>query len=233
MTVLGLLACLWQARVDAHVPSSANEMLRAFDRTVDGPEDPDEAKRYRIVDGERHCGWSCDPSGPYYEQDKHMCPAECKPGYIAPPRTRKRKREKILDVCATSPPPLPKRTGRVSCGNVTAASFAAAGYWMLIGVQTGPGHLGRREGVRNSWKRWEQDPETPGVLVCFLIGRVGIQPSMLPSLEAESAKHGDVLWLENATDAGVPTIKGYHWWRSAAKLLPPGAQERHGPCAAV
>jgi len=29
-----------------------------------------------------------------------------------------------------------------------------------------------------------------------------------------------VLWLRNATDAGVPTIKGHHWWQTANRLLP-------------
>ena len=34
------------------------------------------------------------------------------------------------------------------------------------------------------------------------------------------AKDSTVLQRRNATDAGVPTIKGYHWWRAAAALLP-------------
>ena len=29
-----------------------------------------------------------------------------------------------------------------------------------------------------------------------------------------------MLWLTNATDEGVPTLKGYEWWRTAASLLP-------------
>ena len=43
----------------------------------------------------------------------------------------------------------------------------------------------------------------------------------LAELDAEARTHGDILWLPNATDAGVPTIKGYHWWKTAARLLPP------------
>ena len=196
-------------------------MLRPFNAEVDGPANSAEAQRYRVVQGERICGWSCDPTGPYYEQDKGLCPAQCLPGYV-PPR-RKRRTETIADVCgSTQPPPLPAVKGQASCSG-DAASLTAAGIWMLIGVQTGPGHLGRRDGVRASWKRWEQGG---GVLVCFLIGRVGLQPRQLLTLDAEAKQHGDILWLENATDAGVPTVKGFHWWRAAARLLPPPGSAR-------
>ena len=43
--------------------------------------------------------------------------------------------------------------------------------------------LGRRDGVRASWKRWDQ--ELPGVLVCFLIGRIGVTPTQLAELDDE------------------------------------------------
>ena len=198
----------------------APEMLRSFNAEVDGLANSAEAQRYRIVQGERICGWSCDPAGPYYEQDKGLCPAQCLPGYVRPPR--KRRYETIPDVCSTQPPPLPAVKGQASCSG-NAASLTAAGIWMLVGVQTGPAHLGRRDGVRASWKRWENGA---GVLVCFLIGRVGVTRRQLLTLDAEDKQHGDILWLENATDAGVPTVKGFHWWRAAARLLPPPGSER-------
>ena len=81
-------------------------MLRPFNAEVDGPANSAEAQHYRVVQGERICGWSCDPTGPYYEQDKGLCPAQCLPGYVPPPR--KRRTEKIADVCGSTPPP---RTG--------------------------------------------------------------------------------------------------------------------------
>ena len=65
-------------------------MLRPFNAEVDGPANSAEAQRYRVVQGERICGWSCDPTGPYYEQDKGLCPAQCLPGYVPPPRKRRR-----------------------------------------------------------------------------------------------------------------------------------------------
>jgi len=196
------------------------EMLRSFNAQVDGPANSAEAQRYRVVQGERICGWSCDPTGPYYEQDKGLCPAQCLPGYVRPPR--KRRYETIPDVCSTQPPPLPAVKGQASCSG-NAATLTAAGIWMLVGVQTGPGHLGRRDGVRASWKQWENGA---GVLVCFLIGRVGVTRRQLLTLDAEDQQHGDIMWLENATDAGVPTVKGFHWWRAAARLLPPPGSSR-------
>ena len=196
-----------------------DEMLRAFDASIDGPADSAEAKRYRIVNGERVCGWSCDPKGPYYEEDKHLCPAECDGGLWKPrAKPGRPKPEVIADVCHTPPPPLPTLSGEKPYCADDAATLTRKGVWMLIGVQTGPSHTARREGVRASWKRWERDQ--PGVLVCFLIGRVGIDHK-LSELDAEDRMHRDILWLPNATDAGVPTIKGYHWWRTANRLLPP------------
>ena len=211
MYTLGLCGALATGQIDA--------MLRARDRAIDGPPDPEEAKRYRIVQGERICGWSCDPSGPYYEQDKHLCPPECKTGE----RIGKLRGERIDDVCRTPAPPLPTVEHTATCSDNSVA-ITASGTWMLIGVQTAPFNRARRDGVRASWKRWEHD--TPGVLVCFLIGRLGLSAENLASLDSEERQHHDILWLPNATDAGVPTIKGYHWWRAAASLLPPAGSTR-------
>ena len=205
---------------------SSDSMIRAFDRSIDGPPDNLEGRTYHIVQGERICGWSCDPTGPYYEQDKHLCPRECKSGsgsdsYV--PNPNKPHFDRIRDVCAGKPsppmppPPVPGR--KASCTD-DAAGLAASGVWLLIGVQTGPAHAARRDGVRASWKRWESDFQS-GVLVCFLIGRIGLASETLAAVDAEARAHGDVLWLPNATDAGVPTIKGYHWWKTAARLMPP------------
>ena len=82
--------------------------------------------------------------------------------------------ERIRDVCSTPPPPLPPAPspGRTATCSDDAAGLAASGIWLLIGVQTGPSHRGRRDGVRDSWKHWEREEQ--GVLICFLIGRVGL-----------------------------------------------------------
>lgn len=214
-------------------PFSVDEMLRPYDRAIDGRYDPDEAIRYHVVQGERICGWSCDPTGPYYAEDKHLCPAQCRGNYYDPSlRVNKRKKfERIDDVCQTPPPPLPATVGKATCSS-DAAQMTAAGVWMLIGVQTGPANKPRRDGVRASWKRWEKD--LPGVLICFLVGRqpgdtgdgVGLAREKLAELDAEAREHQDFLWLPNATDAGVPTIKGYHWWTTAGRLLPPEGSSR-------
>ena len=216
----------------AHVvPTGSEELLRARSDALDGPADPLEAKRYRIIQGERVCGWSCDPSSPYYEEDKHLCPAQCHgPGgdnyHFCPGQ---KPFERLGDLCPTAPPPLPQAPAygrRATCVD-DAAALAAAGVWLLIGVQTGPFNTARRFGVRSSWKRWEG--EQPGVLVCFLLGRLGLKRKTLASLDAEDSRHRDILWLDNATDAGVPTLKGYHWWRAAHRLLPPpGATDGRG-----
>ena len=182
-----------------------------------------QAVKYRVVQGERICGWSCDPASPYYAEDHHMCPAECRGNFYVPNPNRKKKLERIEDVCKTAPPALPTIVGKASCGG-DSAEMTAAGVWMLIGVQTGPANKGRRDGVRASWKRWEL--ELPGVLVCFLVGRVGLGAAQLAELDAEAGQHQDFLWLPNATDAGVPTIKGYHWWKTAGRLLPPPGSSR-------
>ena len=187
------------------VPTGDEELLRARTDALDGPADPFEAKRYRIVQGERICGWSCDPSSPYYEEDKHLCPAQCRgPGahnyQFCPGQEHF---ERLGDLCPAAPPslPLPTTTRRATCAD-DAAALAAAGVWLLIGVQTGPFNKARRAGVRSSWKQWQT--EQPGVLICFLLGRLGIKPKTLAALDAEDKAHRDILWLPNATDAGVP-----------------------------
>ena len=203
------------------VPQGDEEMLRARSEALDGPADPLEAKKYRIIQGERMCGWTCDPSNPYHEEDKHLCPAQCRgPGahnyQLCPGQTPF---ERLIDVCKTAPPLPVQLTSRSATCADNAATLAAAGVWLLIGVQTGPFNFARRAGVRSSWKRWET--EQPGVLICFLLGRLGVKPKVLKSLDVEAATHRDVLWLPNATDAGVPTIKGFEWWKAANRLLPP------------
>ena len=62
------------------LPAAASPMLRAFDPLIDGKPIVSDALRYRIISGERICGWSCDPLSPHYEADKHLCPKECKAG---------------------------------------------------------------------------------------------------------------------------------------------------------
>ena len=206
------------------VPPGDDLLLRARSDARDGRADPQEAKQYRIINGERMCGWSCDPSGPYYEEDRHLCPAQCHGAGAENYRfcPRQRRFERLVDVCPPPPPPLPQPVSpaapRATCASPSSV-LTAAGVWLLIGVQTGPFNAARRAGVRSSWKRWEE--EHKGVLVCFLLGRLGLPSATLRTLDAEDAAHRDILWLPNATDAGVPTMKGYHWWQAAHRLLPP------------
>ena len=148
-----------------------------------------------------------------------MCPAHCGGG-----EARRRWREKHATLDATCPPPPPAaplvRSGPPPRCSDSAAQLTAAGVFLLVGVQSGPSerHLARRNAIRHSWIRWENVGRT--VLVCFLLGRRELRPGALRRLEAEAAENGDVLWLTNATDEGVPTLKGYEWWRTAASLLP-------------
>ena len=97
-------------RDEAIVPFGTREMERPYDRKLDGRYDPDEAMRYRIVNGERICGWSCDPMSPYYKEDHHMCPAECHGNVYVPRTGRKKKFERIVDVCGgdAGAPALPE-----------------------------------------------------------------------------------------------------------------------------
>ena len=105
--------------LDQSSPAGAaplDEMLRSYDRAIDGRYDPDEALRYRIVQGERICGWSCDPSSPYYKEDHHMCPAECRGNFWMHRPGRKKKFLRIDDVCGglASAPALPPPVGKAS-----------------------------------------------------------------------------------------------------------------------
>jgi len=199
--------------------STSNPLVRGFDASLDGAADDAAATRYTVITGERICGWSCDPSSPHYEKDHHMCPAHCGGG-----EARRRWREKHATLDATCPPPPPAaplvRSGPPPRCSDSAAQLTAAGVFLLVGVQSGPSerHLARRNAIRHSWIRWENVGRT--VLVCFLLGRRELRPGALRRLEAEAAENGDVLWLTNATDEGVPTLKGYEWWRTAASLLP-------------
>ena len=89
-----MLATFATSAVLGQGPFSVDEMLRPYDRAIDGRYDADEALRYRIVQGERISGWSCDPTGPYYAEDKHLCPAECRGNYYDP-KLRANKRKKF------------------------------------------------------------------------------------------------------------------------------------------
>ena len=146
-----------------------------------------------------------------------MCPAHCGAASAATLAGEAR------DVGRHVPPPPPAaplvRSGPPPRCSDSAAQLTAAGVFLLVGVQSGPSerHLARRNAIRHSWIRWENVGRT--VLVCFLLGRRELRPGVR-RLEAEAAENGDVLWLTNATDEGVPTLKGYEWWRTAASLLP-------------
>lgn len=209
--------------------SATSPMLRAFDPEVDGKADANAAVRYRVVSGERICGWSCDTTSPHYERDKHLCPAECVGGRLLPraarPTHKKRKKkamERLDEVCpgpapATPAPALP--LGRRPHCSDGADVLNRAGVFLFVGVQSGPRHQGRRSSIRRSWMRWDNVGRT--ALVCFILGRRGLGPESLAELDAEAAAHGDIFWLPNATDEGVPTLKGYAYWSAAARLLPP------------
>lgn len=58
------------------------------------------------------------------------------------------------------------------------------------------------------------------VLVCFVVGRVGVPAAELAAVEAEAARHRDVLWLPTTGDGCYLTASKVHdFWRAAARWL--------------
>ena len=149
----------------------------------------------------------CDPSNPYFQEDKHLCPAQCAGAGAANYHfcPGQRRFERLLDLCPTAPPPLPHAIGgrQPTCAD-DASALAAAGVWLLIGVQTGPFNSARRAGVRASWKRWES--EHPGVLVCFLLGRLGLRRKTLAELDAEARRQGHTRTVHCPHTVHLPSV---------------------------
>ena len=191
-------------------------MLRAYSEALDGPP---AFHRYSVINGERHCGWSCDASSPHYERDSRLCPRDCGG------RAMSAAPEHFARACpgarsAAAPARIVDGAHRPTCG-ADAAALSAAGVRLLIGVMTGPApsHAARRDAIRASWMRWESVGSS--ALVCFLLGGRGLRPDQQAALSAEAERHGDIMWLPDVADEGVPTLKGYAWWTAAAARLDP------------
>lgn len=108
------------------------------------------------------------------------------------------------------PPPCPARVG--------------PGVRLLLGVHSAPDGAGaaRRDGVRATWLRWAEVGRS--VHACFVVGR-DVPAGSVAALEAEAARHGDVVWLDGTRDGRGPfvtIIKLYAWYRHVAAMLGQG-----------
>ena len=60
------------------------------------------------------------------------------------------------------------------------------------------------------------------VLVCFVIGRLGVPDNMLVPVDVESRRFRDIMWLPSTSDGCFLTIgKVFDFWRAAALRLQP------------
>ena len=131
--------------------------------------------------------------------------------------------EAIARVCPSSQQPVPAAapTVQARCSDDVHA-IGAAGVKLLFGIHSGPASIDRRDGIRATWLQWSR---TTPVLACFLLGRRGLGVELTASIEAEAARHADVLWLTfNATEGARPRLtiaKAAAWWWAALPLLAP------------
>ena len=86
----------------------------------------------------------------------------------------------------------------------SAARISASGVRLLFGVHSGPASVDRRDGIRSTWMKWQRGTST---LVCFLLGKSGVEPTLLQRTEEEAARWRDVLWLTfNASEGARPRL---------------------------
>ncbi len=119
---------------------------------------------------------------------------------------------------ASPRPPLPIATCADNAGRL------GTGVRLLIGVHSAPDRAGRlrRDGIRSTWMRYAGAGHS--ALVCFVLGRRGIRRSEARRLDAEHARHRDMVWLNETVDGAGPfvTISKLHaWLRHVAEWLPP------------
>jgi len=220
-------------------------MNRQFDAAIYGDANTISRRRFSIVEGQRLCGWPCDKTSPNYARDQEYCPVQCVDGVLksvdvnftslkanltaagkrgshtlkATQRLHKKLQGQVLPRICAGEPVLPVTQASdlnpAHCGD-NGPALLRKGVALLVGVMTGPAHEERRRAIRRTWKRWASSR----VLVCFILGRRGLKKSQLRTLDAETLTHRDIIWLPNAADEGIPTLKGYAWWTYAASLLP-------------
>lgn len=72
--------------------------------------------------------------------------------------------------------------------------------------------------------KWQRATST---LVCFLLGKSGVEPTLLQRTEVEAARWRDVLWLTiNASEGARPRLtiaKAAAWWQAAVHMLGVGS----------
>ncbi len=208
--------------MDMHDLGDASRLNRNLDPKLDQAA---ANLQYDLVDAATtdngpYCGWECDPRETDVYKGRVACPAVCTLPDAERAAARKALRPArgtLAAACAGPPPPPPPplpAAQRAHC-DAPLDEIARAGYTTVIGVMSAPKNPGRRRTVRSTWFRWEQSSR---VLLCFLLGGQGNPPELQAKLSAEAAKHRDILWLDNATDQGVPTLKGYEWWKTADRL---------------
>ena len=105
----------------------------------------------------------------------------------------------------------------------SAARISASGVRLLFGVHSGPASVDRRDGIRSTWMKWQRGTST---LVCFLLGKSGVEPTLLQRTEEEAARWRDVLWLTfNASEGARPRLT-----IAKARLRTPCARAAHALC---
>ena len=110
----------------------------------------------------------------------------------------------------------------------SAARISASGVRLLLGVHSGPASLDRREGIRSTYMKWQRATST---LVCFLLGKSGVEPTLLQRTEVEAARWRDVLWLTfNASEGARPRLTIAKARVHVHAMCTPRARNVHAMC---
>ncbi|XP_071491089.1 beta-1,3-galactosyltransferase 5-like [Diadema antillarum] len=91
------------------------------------------------------------------------------------------------------------------------------GLLLNIVVLSSPGNVIRRSAIRGTWGQDSFNGNPPRYRTFFLIGRGGLNGSILESVESESKIHGDILignYVDTYRNLSVKVLHGMSWvWR--------------------
>ena len=112
----------------------------------------------------------------------------------------------------------PPSSSPVKCADYVAGGHA--GVRLMLGVATGPSNWRRRNAIRQTWMRWPAVGRS--VVVCFVVGRRQVPNATLAYLDAEAAKHRDLLFLPSISDGCVKMVsigKAHAFWARGARII--------------